>query len=250
MPHLTAAGVAGAGTAVGMGVGVPGYAHPLVAPLEWAELARPGAPVHWAVLDVGGGPGDRPDPHCREAAGMLRRAGVRLLGHIGLADGARPYDEVVADAVRFLDWYKVDGYYLDSCPTGRTDLAGVRRITATLEVLTDGAAHLVLGHGAHPYPGYAEMADQLVTFSGPWAEYRWSQAPEWTAEHPERKFVHLVHGVPRTHLEEALRVARWQGAGTVFMTDRRAAPERNAPFQALPGYWDEIVSRIGQGVSE
>ncbi|MFE6103353.1 spherulation-specific family 4 protein [Streptomyces laurentii] len=247
MPHLT---VTGAGTAVGMGVGVPGYAHPLLAPAEWAELARPGAPVHWAVLDVAGGPGDRPDPHCRRAARRLRRAGVRLLGHIGLAGGARPYEEVVADADRFLDWYQVDGYYMDSCPTERTDLPGVRRIAATLETLGDGEAHLVLGHGTHPYPGYAETADQLVTFSGPWDEYRWSQAAPWTADYPAEKFVHLVYGVPRTHLEEALRVARWQGAGTVFMTDHRARPGHNAPFQALPGYWDEIVSRIGRGVSE
>ena len=36
--------------------------------------------------------------------------------------------------------------------------------------------HIVLGHGSHPYPGDAENADQLVTFSGPWSDYRWSQA--------------------------------------------------------------------------
>ncbi|MFG2328873.1 spherulation-specific family 4 protein [Streptomyces sp. NPDC048604] len=253
------------------GVGVPGYAHPLLAPVEWAELTRPGTPLHWAVLNVAGGPGDRPDPHCLEAAGRLKNAyggaarsasaggggratGGRVLGHLDLRHGSRDFGEIVSDAHRYLDWYKVDGYYLDRCPTDRIDLPEVRRVTATLEAVLDGAAHLVLGHGSHPYPGYAEVADQLVTFCGPWADYRWSQVAEWTADHPPQRFVHLVHGVPRSHLDEAMRIARWQGAGTVFFTDRsdRAAHGggQTDPFQALPGYWDEIVSRIGPGVSE
>ncbi|MFI8367290.1 spherulation-specific family 4 protein [Streptomyces sp. NPDC085466] len=252
MSHLTATG-----TVRALGVGAPGYAHPLLAPVEWAELTRPGTPVHWAVLNVADGPGSRPDPHCLETAGRLRHARVRVLGHLDLAHGSRPFGELVSQAQRYVDWYRVGGFYLDRCPTDRTDLPGVRRVTSTLSALLGGDAHLVLGQGSHPYPGYAEAADQLVTFSGAWADYRWSQVAEWTAEYPEGKFAHFVHGVPRTHLDEALRIARWQGAGTIFFTDRAAGPGgmgggagRTAPFHSLPGYWDEIVSRIGQGVSE
>ncbi|MEU8519180.1 spherulation-specific family 4 protein [Streptomyces sp. NBC_01216] len=249
MSHLTAA--TGTGGAVReMGFGVPGYAHPLLAPVEWAELTRPGTPLHWAVLNVADGPGTRPDPHCMEASGRLRDAGVRVLGHLDLCHGSRGFGEIVAEADRFLDWYRVGGFYLDRCPADRAGLSAVRRVTATLEAMLDGEAHLVLGHGTHPYQGYADTADQLVTFSGPWTDYRWSQVAEWTADHPPRKFVHLVHGVPRNHLEEAMRIARWQGAGTIFFTDRGGRSGQNDPFHTLPGYWDEIVSRIGPGVSE
>ncbi|MFI5753734.1 spherulation-specific family 4 protein [Streptomyces sp. NPDC051569] len=275
MPHLTGGGgtrptasgdrlpVTGAGR---VRFGVPGYAHPLLAPVEWAELARPGTPLHWAVLNVAEGPGARPDPHCVEAVRRLGGARVRVLGHLDLAYGTRPFGEIVSDAVRFLDWYRVGGFFLDRCPADRADLPEVRRVTAALRaelaagrdsglaagqdggtVAGRDGGHLVLGHGTHPYPGYAENADQLVTFSGPWTDYRWSQAAEWTADYPPERFVHLVHGIPRTHLDEALRIARWQGAGTVFFTDRTGW---NAPFETLPGYWDEIVSRVGPGVSE
>ncbi|WP_043265998.1 hypothetical protein [Streptomyces sp. CT34] len=50
----------------------------------------------------------------------------------------------------------------------------------------------------------------------------------------------------------ALRMARRQGAGTVYFTDRRAAGAGAAggAWESLPGYWDEFVSRIGPGVSE
>ncbi|MFE2942145.1 spherulation-specific family 4 protein [Streptomyces sp. NPDC059255] len=259
-----------------LGLGVPGYAHPLVAPVEWAELTRPSIPLHWAVLNVANGPGDRPDPHCLDAAGRLTNARLRVLGHLDLAYGGRPAAEIVADARRFLGWYRVGGFYLGRCPAGRAELPWVRRTTTALEALLDRApdsardgGYIVLGHGIHPHPGYLDAADQSVTFSGPWTDYRWSQAPAWTAEYPPERFVHLVHGVPRGHLDEALRVARWQGAGTIFFTDSlpgrtdvpvgiglpdpMGLPGRtgeNTPFETLPGFWDEFVSRLGLCVLE
>ncbi|MFH8988691.1 spherulation-specific family 4 protein [Streptomyces sp. NPDC017940] len=259
MPHLSSAATGAARTGLRVGFGVPGFAHPLLATTEWAELTRPGTPLHWVVLNVHHGPGGRPDQHCLEAVGRLRNAGVRVLGRLDLTYGARSCGELVSDATRYLDWYLVDGFFLGRCPTGRTDLPEVVRTVSTLRALLGGApgdGHIVLGHGSHPCPGYADAADQLVTFAGPWNRYRWSQVAEWTADHPPERFCHLVHGVPLGHLDEALRVARWQGASTIYFTDRTDGTDRTDsgptvdPWESLPGYWDEIVSRIGPGVSE
>ncbi|MDQ0992926.1 spherulation-specific family 4 protein [Streptomyces sp. V3I7] len=249
MPHLTRTRTGTASTRVRTGFGIPGYAHPLVAPAEWAELTRPGTPLHWVVLDVAGGPGSRPDPHCLEAAARLRTAGVRVLGRLDAAHGARTFVDLLPEAQRYADWYRVDGFYLDRCPAERGALPDVRRTVTTLRAIQP-EAHIVLGHGTHPYAGYAENADQLVTFSGPWSEYRWSQVAEWTADYPPDRFCHFVHGVPRGHLEEALRIARWQGAATIYFTDRTDRGGRMDPWETMPGYWDEIVSHIGTGVSE
>ncbi|MFI7009150.1 spherulation-specific family 4 protein [Streptomyces sp. NPDC050145] len=249
MPYLTPTATGLSSTDVRLGFGIPGFAHPLVAPAEWAELTRPSTPLDWVVLNVAHGPGTRPDPHCLEAVGRLRNAGVRVLGHLDLTYGARSFGELVSDAHRYLDWYRVDGFHLDRCPTERAALPEVRRTVTTLRALIDDA-YIVFGHGTHPYPGYAENADQLVTFSGAWSDYRWSQVAEWTAEYPPERFCHLVHGMPRGHLEEALRIARWQGAGTIYFTDRTERGGASTAWESMPGYWDEIVSRIGTGVSE
>ncbi|MFF4656741.1 spherulation-specific family 4 protein [Streptomyces sp. NPDC001381] len=252
MSYLTGtpAGTASTGsTDLRTGLGVPGIAHPLLAPAEWGDLARTGSLLHWVVLDVADGPGVRPDPHCLQEAGRLRNAGVRVLGRLDTVHGARAFAELVSDAQRYLDWYQVDGFLLDHCPSGRAGLPEVRRAIATLRTLRD-SPHIVLGHGIHPHHGYAEHADQLITFSGPWTDYRWSQVAEWTADHPPERFCHLVHGVPLGHLGEALRIARWQGAATIWFTDRGDRGGLDDPWETMPGYWDEIVSRIGTGVSE
>ncbi|MFD8229214.1 spherulation-specific family 4 protein [Streptomyces massasporeus] len=249
MPHLTRSLRRTSKTELRPGVGVPGYAHPLLAPTEWGELTRPGTPLHWVVLNVADGPGARPDPHCLEAAGRLRNAGIRVLGHLDTRYGTRNFGELISDAHRFVDWYQVDGFLLERCPADHAGLPEVRRTVATLRVIRD-AAHIVLGHGIHPHPGYAELADQLVTFSGPWSDYRWSQVAEWTADHAPERFCHFVHGVPHAHLAEALRIARWQGAATIWITDHSDRGGSTDPWEAMPGYWDEFVSRVGTGVSE
>ncbi|MFJ7337192.1 spherulation-specific family 4 protein [Streptomyces sp. NPDC101110] len=249
MPHLTRSRRHGAGTELRPGVGVPGYAHPLLAPTEWGELTRPGTPLHWVVLNVDDGPGMRPDPHCLAAAGRLRNAGIRVLGHLDTRYGTRNFGELISDAHRFVDWYQVDGFLLERCPSDHAGLPEIRRTVATLRVIRD-AAHIVLGHGIHPHPGYVELADQLVTFSGPWSDYRWSQVAEWTTDHSPERFCHFVHGVPRPHLTEALRIAHRQGAATVWITDHTDRGGRTDPWEAMPGYWDEFVSRVGTGVSE
>ncbi|MFF9123694.1 spherulation-specific family 4 protein [Streptomyces sp. NPDC014889] len=249
MPYLTSTPVSVPSTTLRTGLGVPGWTHPLLAPAEWNELTRPGTPLHWVVLNVADGPGVQPDPHCLEAAGRLRNAGVRVLGHLDAAHGARSFIELVSEARRYLEWYRADGFLVDRCPADRAGLFEVRRTIDALRAVRDDA-HIVLGHGTHPHPGYAEHADQLVTFRGPWSDYRWSQVAEWTAEHPPERFCHFVHGVPRGHLDEALRVARWQGAATIWFTDRSDRDGLAGPWENMPGYWDEIVSRIGRGVSE
>ncbi|MFR9799689.1 spherulation-specific family 4 protein [Streptomyces sp. MS06] len=249
MPYLTGTPAGTANTGVRTGVGVPGLAHPLLAPAEWGALTRPGTPLHWVVLDVADGPGVRPDPHCLEAAGRVRNAGVRLLGRLDTGQGVRRHGDLRAEAQRYVDWYGVDGFLLDRCPADRAALPGTARTVTELRGLRDGV-HIVLGHGTHPHPGYAEQADQLVTFCGSWNDYRWSQTAEWTADHPPERFCHFVHGVPRPRLEEALRLARWHGAATIYFTDLTDRGRHLDPWEAMPGFWDDIVSRIGTGVSE
>ncbi|MFE5797349.1 spherulation-specific family 4 protein [Streptomyces sp. NPDC056503] len=167
---------------------VPFYEHPTDRPEGWAALVAAAPTLHGVVLNPANGAGEAPDPAFAEAAGRLRAAGVRILGYADTAYGRRPHAEVVADLLRHRDWYGADGAFLDQVATAPDALPHYRRLAVAARAA--GAATLVLNHGAHPDEGYAELADLLVTFEGPWDTYRTLDLP--AAPH----HCHLVYAAP------------------------------------------------------
>ena len=71
---------------------------------------------------------------------------------------------------------------------------------------------VALNPGVHPAPGFARVADLLVTFEGDWERYLRAVVPSWTAGHPPERFCHLIHGVPAGLCAQAARTARFRGA--------------------------------------
>ncbi|MET8970556.1 spherulation-specific family 4 protein [Streptomyces hydrogenans] len=167
---------------------VPFYEHPTDRPEGWAALVAAAPTLHGVVLNPANGAGEAPDPAFAEAAGRLRAAGVRILGYADTAYGRRPHAEVVADLLRHRDWYGADGAFLDQVATAPDALPHYRRLAVAARAA--GAATLVLNHGTPPDEGYAELADLLVTFEGPWDTYRTLDPP--AAPH----HCHLVYAAP------------------------------------------------------
>ncbi|MFE2557591.1 spherulation-specific family 4 protein [Streptomyces sp. NPDC059352] len=167
---------------------VPYYEHPADRPEAWSALVDAADSLHGVVLNPASGAGEAPDPAFAEVSARLRAAGVRVLGYVDTDYGRRPQAEVVTDLLRHRDWYAADGAFLDQVSTAPGALAHYRRIAVAARAA--GAATLVLNHGAHPDPGYEELADLLVTFEGPWDTYRTLDLP--VAPH----YCHLVYGAP------------------------------------------------------
>ncbi|MBW5486974.1 spherulation-specific family 4 protein [Streptomyces bambusae] len=174
---------------------VPLYEHPADRPEAWEALLRCAPRLHSVGLNPGNGPGDAPDERFAAVAARLREAQVTVLGYADTDYGRRPHAEVVRDLLRHRDWYGADGAFLDQAAAGPELLPHYRRLSVAARAA--GARTLVLNHGVHPHPGYAALADVLVTFEGPWDAYREAPgAPAWTADHPPHAFCHLVHSVP------------------------------------------------------
>ncbi|MEV4443853.1 spherulation-specific family 4 protein [Streptomyces sp. NPDC049577] len=207
---------------------VPLYVHPAVHPRAWDALLDAAPRLYGVVLNVADGPGGRPDPDFVAAARRLRGAGVRLLGYADTAYGRRPPRAVAADIRRHRRWYGVDGVFLDQAAAHPALLPRYRGLVMTARVL--GARTAVLNPGTHPDPGYARIADLLVTFEGTWEDYRRAGVPDWTADHPPERFCHLVHAVPDGCAGDVARAAARRGAGV-----HCAVPGRGPnPWQSVP----------------
>ncbi|MGF1428799.1 spherulation-specific family 4 protein [Kitasatospora sp. LaBMicrA B282] len=210
---------------------VPLYVHPEVDPAAWQAVAAAGPQlVRAVVLNVANGPGPAPDPAFERAAADLTAAGIPLLGYVDTDYGRRPHAAVVADLLNHRQWYGTTGVYFDQAAAHTAALAHYRRLTTAARAA--GCETVVLGHGLHPEPAFAEpeSGDLLVTFEGSWREYQALALPLWTGHHPAERFCHLVYEVP---------TARAGSAGALIGSHRAAfgcaVPGSGAnPWATLP----------------
>ncbi len=210
---------------------VPLYVHPAVDPAAWRAVAAAGPEtVYAAIVNPADGPGDGHDTVFAQAAAELRAARIPLLGYADTGYGRRPHAEVVADILANRQFFEVSGIYFDQVAAHPEALPHYRRLATAARAA--GCASVVLGHGTHPDPGYAEpgLGDLLVTFEGDWNDYGSLALPLWTAHHPASRFCHLLYGVP----------ARAAAAASTLMASRRAGigcavPGEGAnPWRTLP----------------
>jgi len=207
---------------------VPAYFHPATHPGEWSWLASRAEQIRMVVLNLANGPGPRADPVYHPALDRLRAANVAVAGYIDTNYGQRPPDEVTAEFSRYLDWYQVDGVFYDRASAAAEHLGRYADLARRARDL--GARLVALNHGAHPIEAYAEHADLLGTFEGPWSAYLELAVPRWVRSRPAERFFHLLHSVPATSFGDALRLAIRRNAGSAFITDRGGAN----PWDGLP----------------
>ena len=248
MPHLTPTAPGTASTDIRLGFGIPGYAHPLMAPVEWAELTRPGTPLALGRPERGGRTRGPPRPALPGSGGQAAQPG-RTGPRPPRASPTAPAPSAVCPP-----------------PTAISTGTGRRVLPRPLPDRAGGpprgpphrsprcapwrGAHIVLGHGTHPYAGIRRDRRPLVTFSGPWSDYRWSRSPSGPPTTRPCASATSCTAYPAAHLDEALRIARWQGAADDLLHRPHGRGGAADPWEAMPGYWDDIVSRVGTGVSE
>ena len=73
----------------------------------------------------------------------------------------------LADAERYREWYGVDGIFLDEVAHDDAQLPYYAALSRALR----GDGELVLNPGTVPARGYFELADVVVTYEGPFADY-------------------------------------------------------------------------------
>jgi hypothetical protein len=216
---------------------VPAYFHPAQSAAGWSSLADPRLLA--VVLNVDDGPGDAREAQFVSAVAAIEAAGGTITGYVDAGFGARSITDMQTAARHYQDWYGVSDIFLDQVPAGPATLDVYRTAAATLRA--KGATFLVFNHGVYPDPGYAAIADLLVTFEGPWSAYQLMGAPPaWATALPAWRFCHLVYGVPETALEQAVSLAGQRGVGVLYVTDGQGVN----PWNGLPGYFDREVSLV------
>lgn len=228
---------------------VPAYFHPAIGPDDWAWLADHAPQIRMVVLNPASGPGWGPDAAFFPALERLRSAGVVVGGYVDTNYGQRPAQHAVTDFERYLDWYQVGGVFFDRVSAGADQVGHYADLARRVRDM--GARVVAFNHGAHPIEAYAEHADLLGTFEGPWNVYFELAVPRWVRSRDAGQFFHLVHSVPTAAFSDAIWLTARRNAGCVYITDRGGAN----PWDGLPAseldlrsLWTPIAAdRYGSG---
>ncbi len=196
---------------------VPAYFHPAWAAEDWRALAGLGSQLAFAILNPDSGPGRAADPAYLEPVAAVQAAGGSVVGYVDTDYGRRPGTAVLRELAFYRTWYGLRGGFLDQVPSGREHLEHYRRIATAARRI--GVDFLALNPGVTPAPEYAEFADVVVTFEGPWAAYRDHVVADWIRRLPPERFCHLVHSTPPAELAPVCEGARGRHAGAVYATE-------------------------------
>jgi hypothetical protein len=200
---------------------VPAYFHPIDDPDGWSALTALGPNLAFAILNPDSGPGDAVDARYLDPIAAVRAAGGDIVGYVDTAYGRRPGSAVLRDLAAYHSWYGLRGGFLDQVPTGREHLAHYRRIITAARRM--GMDVMALNPGVTPDPEYADLADMVITFEGPWIAYGDHVVADWTRRHPPERFGHLVHSTPHDQLASVRDGARERHAGAVYATELTGA---------------------------
>jgi Spherulation-specific family 4 len=207
---------------------VPAYFHPSLYPDEWAWLAERAAEIRMVVLNLASGPGPEPDAALFPVLDRLRSAGVTVAGYVDTNYARRPASDAMADLIQFVGWYQVDGVFFDRAAVAAEDVGYYADLARN--VRDTGVRLVAFNHGAHPVEAYAEHADLLGTFEGPWTAYLELTVPRWVRARPAGQFFHLLHSVPVSSFDDATWLAAQRHAGCAFVTDKSGVN----PWDRLP----------------
>ena len=222
-----------------LGPVVPAYFHPAVAPRDWAALAVAARSVRLVVVNIASGAGDLRDTAYVDAVDRLRRAGLAVAGYVDTDYGHRDRADALVEVARYRDWYHVPSVFFDRVSSGIEHVGHYRGLAGNSRQL--GMRQVAFNHGTHPVRDYAEYADLLGTFEGPFPAYLKLDVPSWVHDFPAERFFHLLYDTPHA-LGGAVRgLAAERNVGSVYITERGGAN----PWDTLPADFPRAQTTAG-----
>ena len=233
---------------------VPAYFYPSFDPAQnyWNDLsaaAAAGARVT-AIMNPDNGPGTAFNSDYAGAISGFRAAGGKVLGYVYTCYGigncvtglppTRSTADVLADAQRYADWYKVDGIFLDEMSNQLTALPFYQTVAQGLRAARPGG--LIVGNPGTAAPvEYLGVADTLVTLENGSGTYAGAPSEPWMLTAGAQQQASLFYNVATADAMRALMLeAQARNIGYVYITDDRYVPGDPAapnPWDRLPSYW-------------
>lgn len=224
----------------------------------WKKTLSDPATAGYVIINPNSGPGDEVNSDWATQADIARTSGATVLGYISTdyankaiaRDGSRTYYTIAAEARKYVDWYSVDGFFLDETSNGWSDEQAEDHIwyEELTSLLRDEFpnAHLIGNAGANTRPEYLPLFDVLVTFENSAENYLAASPQSLVPDHYKKvgpgKFWHMIHDITsEDQARGVLEKASQSNVSNIYLTDDSNAHEPPAmwgnPYDVPPTAW-------------
>lgn len=237
---------------------VPAYFYPTWwqgSPWDDLNAAAARIPVE-AIMNPASGPGTAANSDYQFAVGELQASGGKVIGYVPTGYGSRSADDILDDVLCYLEWYHVDGIFLDEMGNqlGNLDYASVYTSIKQLAARAGIELHVV-GNPGDPFAdveAFIPAADVLVIFEGPYdnsdpngASFQsypnkgpYTGLSPWWLNYDSSQIANLVYDTSTPF--KMLASAIGYNAGYIYITNDQLPN----PWDTLPSYWSQEVSLI------
>jgi hypothetical protein len=234
---------------------VPSYFSPSSSSPAWNTLLTPlpqsAKVARNVILNPNSGPGKNARADFRKIASKAKKAGIKVYGYVSTRYGKVDARVVQEEVREYIEWYGVDGIFVDEVSAEASEVARYYQPLATYITSKIERGGVILNAGTYPDPKYAEIKVpkqstlQIVVFENSYASFMAGSyaVPGWVRRYPASKFIHIVYNVPAKDVTKVLQLTAKRGAGTVYVTDQ-IMPN---PYGVLPSYWGEFNRAVEAG---
>jgi hypothetical protein len=215
------------------GVYVPLYVYPSGAGMRdyetvvRAKLAHPGVPIVVAI-NPSSGAGDAVDANYERASGMLRGAGITVLGYVYTSWGRRSIGEAASEIRRYALWYRADGVMIDEFSTD-IQMAGYYRKLRQY-AMSLGMTFVMGNPGTDIPPQYVGTVDNFIIYENAGLPDS-KRLGGWHKGHGKENWSCCSYGV--SALDEKTIRGTSKHVGLMYVTD-----------DGLPNPYDSLSSHL------
>lgn len=203
-----------------------------------------------AIINSGNGPGATKSDDWARQISIIRAKGMKAIGYVSTQYGKRAVADILADVEKHVEFYQVDGIFLDEMSNGSGDQAQYTQqykdIYTTLKK-NYGSAFWVVGNPGTPTTEeILSCADTVVVYESD-ADYylnpQWDIHPTYYEKYPSTKFWHVVHSVrDKEQAKYVLKASEKYHPAFLCLTDLDLSSGNPYATPPSPWLWDMQVA--------
>lgn len=201
----------------------------------------------FTIINNANGAGAEKSTDFEKQVAIARSKGVKILGYVHTGYGQRDKTEILSDVKKHIEWYNVDGIFLDETISGWT--AEQVALIPHYQELHDEIKKLnsrlfvVANPGTNTIEAVLPTADIFMTYESNANQYITAKdykdrdiiiTQPYYRNLPKTKFWHVVYGVTPENYLKVMERAQKEHVGHIYFTDKMKEDNKKPDYSKAP----------------